>query len=46
MTTSTISIKVLEDHNKIAFAQLFTRFTCEVGYRRLMLIDEGEKVNW
>ena len=44
MTTSTTSIKILEGYSKIKFAQAFTRFACEVGYPRFMLIDEGSKL--
>ena len=41
MTTSTTSVKVMEDYSTIAFVEAFTRFACEVGYPRFMLIDEG-----
>ena len=44
MTTSTTSIKVLEDYSTITFAQAFTRFACEVGYPQFMLIDEGSQL--
>ena len=44
MTTSTTSIKVMEDYSTIAFAQAFTRFACEVGYPQFMLIDKGSQL--
>ena len=44
MTTSTKSIKVMEDYSTIAFVQAFTRFACEVGYPQFMLIDEGSQL--
>ena len=44
MTTSTTSIKVMEDYSTIAFVQAFTRFACEVGYPQFMLIDEGSQL--
>ena len=44
MTTSTTSIKVMEDYSPIAFVQAFTRFACEVGYPQFMLIDEGSQL--
>ena len=43
-TTSTISIKVMEDYSASAFIQSFIRFSCEVGYPKLLLIDEGSQL--
>ena len=39
MTTSTASIKIMEDYCIIAFVQAFTQFACEVRYTQFMLID-------
>ena len=44
MTTSTTSIKLMEDYSTMAFAQAFTRFACEVGYPQFMLIDKGSQL--
>ena len=40
-TTTSVSIKVMEDYSTTAFLQSFTRFSCQVGYPRKLLIDEG-----
>ena len=39
--TSTISIKVMERYDTPAFIQGFIRFSCEVGYPKIFLTDEG-----
>ena len=44
MTTSTTSIKVMEDYSTIALVQAFTRFACEVGYPQFMYIHEGSQL--
>ena len=44
MTTSTTSIKVMEDYSTITFVQAFTQFAREVRYPQLMLIDEGSEL--
>ena len=44
MTTSTTSIKVMEDYSTIAFVQAFTRFACEVGYPHFMIIDDRSQL--
>ena len=42
-TTSTTSIKVMEDYSSTSFIQAFTRFSCEVGYPKLLLADAGSQ---
>ena len=42
--TSTTSIKVMEDYGTIAFIQAFIRFACDVGYPKILLIDEGSQL--
>ena len=44
ITTSTISMKVMEDYGTASFVQAFIRFSCEVGYPKIMLIDEGSQL--
>ena len=41
MSTSATLIKVMEDYSTIAFIQSFVRFSCEVGYPKLLSVDEG-----
>ena len=43
-TTSTISMKVMEDYCTASFIQAFIRFSCEVGYPKILLIDEGSQL--
>ena len=43
-TTTTINIKCMEDYSTSAFLQAFTRFSCEVGYPRRLLADEGSQL--
>ena len=43
-TTSTTSIKVMEDYTTMSFVQAFIRFSCETGYPKLLLIDEGSQL--
>ena len=43
-TTSTTSIKVMEDYSTTAFLQAFTRFSSEVGYPKTLLCDEGSQL--
>ena len=40
-TTSTVSIKVMEDYSSSLFLQCFIRLSCEVGYPKKLLPDEG-----
>ena len=44
ITTSTVSIKVMESYCTTSFIQAFIRFSCEVGYPKIMLIDEGSQL--
>ena len=43
-TTSTISIKMMEDYSSSAFIQAFIRLSCEVGYPKMLLPDEGSQL--
>ena len=43
-TTSTTSIKVMEDYSSISFIQSFIRLSCEVGYPKLLLADGGSQI--
>ena len=43
-TTTTINIKVMEDYSTTAYIQIFTRFSCEVGYPKKLLPDEGSQL--
>ena len=42
--TSTTDIRVMEDYSTISFVQAFIRFSCSVGYPKLLLIDEGSQL--
>ena len=42
--TKTTSIKIMEDYGTIAFVQAFIRFACDVGYPKVLLIDEGSQL--
>ena len=43
-TTSSTSIKTMEDYSTSAFIQAFTRFSCDVGYPKMLLCDEGSQL--
>ena len=43
-TTTTINIKIMEDYGAGAFVKSFIRFSCEVGYPRMLLPDEGSQL--
>jgi hypothetical protein len=43
-TTTSVNIKVLEDYSTSGFLLAFTRFACEVGYPKRMMIDEGSQL--
>ena len=43
-TTSTTSIKLMEDYSTTAFIQAFTRFSADVGYPKMLLCDEGSQL--
>ena len=40
MSTSTTSVKVMDDYRTSSVIQLFIRPSCEFGYPKFMLIDE------
>ena len=44
MSTSTTNIKVMDDYSTQAFIQSFIRFSCEVGYPKYMMVDEGSQL--
>ena len=44
ITTSIISVKVMEDYSSCSSIQAFTRFSCEFGYPKLLLIDNGSQL--
>ena len=44
MSTSTTNIKVMDDYSTQAFIQSFVRFSCEVGYPKYMMVDEGSQL--
>ena len=43
VTTSTTSIKVMEDYSSTSFIQSFVRFSCDVGYPKVLLADAGSQ---
>lgn len=43
-TTTTVNMKVMEDYSSNAFVQAVIRFSCEVGYPKYMLPDEGSQL--
>ena len=43
-TTSTTSIKIMEDDSTPAFIQAFIRLACEVGYPKILLADRGSQL--
>ena len=43
-TTSTTSIKIMEDYSSPSFVQAFIRFSCEVGYPKCLLVDSGSQL--
>ena len=43
-TTSTTIIKVMDDYSSSSFIQSFIRFSCEVGYPKMLLPDEGSQL--
>ena len=43
-TTTATKIKVMEDYTTKAFVQTFIRFSCDVGYPKMILIDEGSQL--
>ena len=43
-TTSTVNIKMMEDYSSSAFVRAFIRLSCEVGYPKILLPDEGSQL--
>ena len=43
-TTSTTNIKVMDTYDSNSFILAFTRFSCEVGYKKILLVDEGSQL--
>ena len=43
-TTSTTNIKIMDDYSTEAFIMAFIRFSCEVGYPKTLLPDEGSQL--
>ena len=43
-TTSTTSIKTMEDYSTSAFLSAFIRFACDAGYPKTLLVDAGSQV--
>ena len=43
-TTSTVSIKIMENYNSASFIQVFVRFSCKVSYPKMLLPDEGSQL--
>ena len=39
-----MNIKVMEDYSAAAFIESFIRFSCEVGYPKIMVSDEGSQL--
>ena len=43
-TTSSVIIKVMEDYSASSFIQSFIRFSCETGYPKILVSDEGSQL--
>ena len=43
-TTGAINLKIMEDYSTSAFILGFIRFTCTVGYPKMLLPDEGSQL--
>ena len=43
-TTSTTNIKVMDTYDSNSFILAFTRFSCVVGYPRILLLNEGSQL--
>ena len=43
-TTSSTNIKVMEDYTTTSFINAFIRFSCEVGYPKTLLVDQGSQI--
>ena len=44
MSTSPTSVKVMDNYSTQPFIKLFIRFSCEFGYPKFMLIDQGSQL--
>ena len=42
--TSAVKIKVMDDYTTTSFIQAFTRFSCDHGYPKRLLCDEGSQL--
>ena len=43
-TTSTVNLKVMEDYSASGFLQAFIRFSCETGYPKILVSDDGSQL--
>ena len=43
-TTTTTAIKIMEDYSTSAFVQAFIRLSCDTGYPKFLLPDEGSQL--
>ena len=43
-TTGTTSIRMMDDYGTTSFIQAFIRLSCEVGYPKILLTDEGSQL--
>jgi hypothetical protein len=43
-TTGTTSMRMMDDYSTISFVQAFIRLSCEVGYPKILLTDEGSQL--
>ena len=44
VVTSTTNVKVMKDYSTPSFIQAFIRLSCDVGYPKVLLIDEGSQL--
>ncbi|XP_066917918.1 uncharacterized protein [Clytia hemisphaerica] len=44
ISTSTLSIKVMDDYSTPSFLMSFTRFACDNGYPKTMYVDRGSQI--
>ena len=43
-TTGTTSLKMMDDYGTTSFIQAFIRLSCDVGYPKILLTDEGSQL--
>ena len=43
-TTGTVSVRVMDDYGTTSFVKAFVRLSCEVGYPKILLTDEGSQL--